>query len=71
MTQPRLDMEDCRCHIRNMNDYELIRYAQACRQMTDSTNPLNKYHVDLRYKFQLVECSLEWRRRHPAIDRLQ
>ena len=64
-------MDDCRRLIQNMNDNELIRYSRACRQMTDSTNPLNKYHVDLMYKFQLAECGTEWQRRHPTIGRLQ
>lgn len=71
MIQPRINMDDYRSVIRNMNDGELIRYSRACRQMTDSTNPLNKYRVDLMYKFQLVECDMEWRRRHPIIGRLQ
>jgi hypothetical protein len=71
MAQPRITMDDCRHLIRNLTDNELIRYSRACRQMTDSTNPLNKYHVDLMYKFQLVECGTEWRRRHPTIGRLQ
>jgi len=65
-----MNMDDYRWQIRNMNDNELIRYAQACRQVTDSTNPLNKYHVDLMYTLQLVECGTEWRRRHPNTDRL-
>jgi hypothetical protein len=71
MTQLGTDLDDYRCDIRHMNDGELIRYAQACRQMTDSRNPLNRYHVDLMYQFQLMECGLEWRRRHPSNDRLQ
>lgn len=70
VTQPEMNMDDYRWHIRNMDDNELIRYSQACRQMTDPKNPLNKYHVDLMYKFQLVECVTEWRRRHPNTDRL-
>jgi hypothetical protein len=69
MTLPRMNMEDCRWHILNMDDNELIRYAQACRQMTDPKNPVNKYHVDLMYEFQLVECGTEWRRRHPNAER--
>jgi hypothetical protein len=35
-------MDDYRWHIRNIDDNELIRYAQACRPMTDPKNLLNK-----------------------------
>ena len=71
MTERAMNMDGHRYDIRNMNHSELIRYAQACSQMTDSTNPLNGYHVDLMAKFKLVECGLEWRRRHPKADMLQ